>query len=116
MQNSYIPRTINLWIYSKRSFVQKDFIGAIDKAIEKIAKEVEDSFVIIGAPTKSHHVSKLYNSAIIFYRGKIEKIIHKTLLPSYDVFDENRYFTPSPAREVVTIEEINFGISICENI
>ncbi|WAM33939.1 NAD+ synthase [Caldicellulosiruptor morganii] len=95
---------------------QKDFIAAIDRAIDKIAKEVEDSFVIVGAPTKSHHVSKLFNSAIIFHQGKIEKIIHKTLLPSYDVFDENRYFVPSPAREVVTIEGINFGISICEDI
>ncbi|ADQ08094.1 NAD+ synthetase [Caldicellulosiruptor hydrothermalis 108] len=95
---------------------QKDFIEAVDKAIEKIAKEVEDSYVIVGSPTKSHHVSKLFNSAIILYQGKIEKIIHKTLLPSYDVFDENRYFTPSPTREVVTIEGINFGISICEDI
>jgi NAD+ synthase (glutamine-hydrolysing) len=95
---------------------QKDFIDAIDKAIDQIAKEVEDSYVIVGSPTKSHHVSKLFNSAIIFYRGKIEKMIHKTLLPSYDVFDENRYFTPSPTREVVTIEGINFGISICEDI
>lgn len=95
---------------------QKDFIEAVDKAIEEIAKEVDDSFVIVGSPTKSHHVSKLFNSAIIFHQGKIEKIIHKTLLPSYDVFDENRYFIPSPAREVVTIEGINFGISICEDI
>jgi len=95
---------------------QKDFIEAVDKAIEEIAKEVEDSFVIVGSPTKSHHVSKLFNSAIIIHQGKIEKMIHKTLLPSYDVFDENRYFIPSPAREVVTIEGINFGISICEDI
>jgi len=95
---------------------QKDFIEAAYKAIEEIAKEVEDSFVVVGSPTKSHHVSKLFNSAIILHQGKIEKIIHKTLLPSYDVFDENRYFIPSPAREVVTIEGINFGISICEDI
>jgi len=95
---------------------QKDFIDAIDKAIVKIAKEVEDSFVIVGSPTKNHHVSKLFNSAIIFHQGKIAKLIHKTLLPSYDVFDENRYFTPATEREVVTIEGINFGISICEDI
>jgi len=95
---------------------QKDFIDAVEKAIEKIAKVVEDSFVIVGSPTKSHYVSKLFNSAIILHQGKIEKVIHKTLLPSYDVFDENRYFIPSLAREVVTIEGINFGISICEDI
>lgn len=95
---------------------QRDFIEMIDKAIEKIAKEVEDNFVIIGAPTKSHHVSKLFNSAVILNRGKIERIIHKTLLPFYDVFDENRYFIPSPTREIVTIEGINFGITICEDI
>ncbi len=95
---------------------QKDFIEMIDEAIEKIAKEVEDNFVIIGAPIKSHHVSKLFNSAVILNRGKIERIIHKTLLPSYDVFDENRYFIPSPTREIVTIEGINFGITICEDI
>lgn len=95
---------------------QRDFIEMIDKAIEKIAKEVEDNFVIIGAPTKSHHVSKLFNSAVILNRGKIERIIHKTLLPFYDVFDENRYFVPSPTREIITIEGINFGITICEDI
>ena len=95
---------------------QKDFQEAVSRAILEIAQAVEESFVIIGAPTKSSHPQKLHNSAVILHNGKIEKLIHKTLLPSYDVFDENRYFIPSSQREVVEINGIPFGITICEDI
>ncbi|WAM31642.1 NAD+ synthase [Caldicellulosiruptor naganoensis] len=95
---------------------QKDFRQAIEKALLEIANVVEKSYVIIGAPTKSNHPQKLHNSAVILHNGKIEKAIHKTLLPSYDVFDENRYFIPSSCREVVEINKVAFGITICEDI
>lgn len=77
---------------------------------------MEDSYVIVGSLIKSYYVLKFFNSVIIFYWGKIEKMIYKIFLFFYDVFDENRYFILSFIREVVIIEGINFGISICEDI
>lgn len=95
---------------------QKDFINQTSKAILDIAQNVDNSFVIIGAPTNSSHPQKLYNSAIILHGKGIFKVVNKTLLPSYDVFDENRYFIPSNVHEVVEINGIKCGITICEDI
>ena len=46
----------------------------------------------------------LYNAAAIIRKGSVERIVHKSLLPTYDVFDEHRYFTPAAVNEPVSIE------------
>ncbi len=95
---------------------QKHFLKKIEDALVKIAKNVQDNYVIVGAPSRSRHVSKLYNSAVVLHKGKIDKYVHKTLLPTYDVFDESRYFLPASSREIVNIKGMKVGISICEDI
>ena len=62
----------------------------------------------------------LYNAAAILRRGQIESVVHKSLLPTYDVFDEHRYFTPATINNPVSVElngkPWTIGASICEDI
>jgi len=59
---------------------------------------------------------KCYNSAIVAQNGKEIKRAHKALLPTYDVFDDLRYFEPAAELEPITINGISFGVTICEDI
>ena len=67
----------------------RDFIEECYTAIDKIAKICTDIGVIIGSPTinKNPTGKKLYNSAYFLYDGKVQQVFHKTLLPTYDIFD-----------------------------
>ena len=56
-----------------------------------------------------------YNAAAFLSEGKIQAVIHKTLLPTYDVFDEDRYFERSDSVQPVRFRGRTLGISICED-
>lgn len=73
--------------------------------------------IIFGAPrpTMKDTGRGLYNSAFLVYQGKIEFIQHKSLLPTYDVFDEARYFDQAPEIKVFKFKNEVIGISICED-
>ncbi|MGD9131837.1 MAG: NAD+ synthase [Candidatus Bathyarchaeota archaeon] len=64
----------------------------------------------------------LFNAAAIFSRNRLAGVVYKTLLPTYDVFDEDRYFKPSREEEIapvsVTIdgETVRLGVEICEDL
>ena len=58
----------------------------------------------------------LHNSAILFEDGKLLFATHKRLLPTYDVFDESRYFEPGAASRAFTYKGLVLGITICEDI
>ena len=63
---------------------------------------------------------KLYNSAAVCFEGKIQSVIDKILLPSYDVFDEDRYFSSGESPKITSIpcngKNVNIGIQICEDL
>ncbi|MBL4636685.1 MAG: NAD+ synthase [Kofleriaceae bacterium] len=58
----------------------------------------------------------LFNAAACIEDGRVVDIVHKTLLPTYDVFDERRYFTPGAKRKLTTLAGLRIGVSICEDI
>ncbi|ALO15950.1 Glutamine-dependent NAD(+) synthetase [Salinivirga cyanobacteriivorans] len=97
---------------------QKSFIEKSQKAINNILMHVEDIVVIVGAPSINDDPQgkKLYNSAYVLEHGQIKKIVHKTLLPTYDIFDEYRYFEPNEVPEVVEINGHTIAITICEDL
>jgi len=59
---------------------------------------------------------KMYNSAILVRNGKEVGRVHKTLLPTYDVFDDLRYFEPNTEFNCLTLDGVKLGITICEDI
>lgn len=58
----------------------------------------------------------IFNSVIVARHGQVMSVVHKTLLPTYDIFDEFRYFEPNTVFEPVLIDGVSFGFSICEDI
>jgi NAD+ synthase (glutamine-hydrolysing) len=58
---------------------------------------------------------ELYNAAAFLHEGAIRSVVHKTLLPTYDVFDEERYFERAPQSRLVSFQGRTLGISICED-
>ncbi len=58
----------------------------------------------------------LFNSIAWLEQGKIKQIFHKRLLPTYDVFDEHRYFEPGLQINSFTLDNIHIGVTICEDL
>jgi len=97
---------------------QKDFVEEAINTAEHIASHCTDIAAIIGCPTINQNPEgkKLFNSALFLQNGKIEKIINKTLLPTYDIFDEYRYFEPNDIFQVIEINKKKIALTICEDL
>ena len=65
------------------------------------------------APVGARH--PVHNAAALLRAGRVEAMAHKQLLPTYDVFDEDRYFEPGKGATVVEVDGMRFGIVICED-
>ncbi|MCL6523744.1 MAG: NAD+ synthase [Thermoflavifilum sp.] len=96
----------------------EDFIDQCEWAIQQICAHTEDIGVIVGAPSRnpSPQGKRLFNSAYLLYNKQILDVVHKTLLPTYDVFDESRYFEPANSWHVVHFKEKRIALTICEDI
>lgn len=95
-----------------------DFTDALDKYLEKIVQASKDIAVIVGTPKmnpKGRHL-KLCNSAAIIHNQTLIGLQDKSLLPTYDVFDELRYFEPAVKTFVWNLCGKNIGVTICEDI
>ena len=107
--------------YPPRDLLERDwFIKKIQLAISKItkiSKEYPQTGIIIGAPlpTIKQTGRGLYNSALMIYQGRILIKQNKTLLPTYDVFDEARYFDVANKINIVPFKDEKLGITICED-
>lgn len=105
--------------YPARDFVEfNDFIEQCYQSIEKIKKAADSIGVLIGSPAKNPQEKgkDLFNAAFFLYDQKIIAEVHKTLLPTYDVFDENRYFESADSWKVVLFKGKKLAITICEDI
>ncbi len=105
--------------YPPRDFLEfDDFIHQADKAIQKLAAEAHDIAIVVGGPRKNPVIEgkDLYNSAFFLADGKVQFIQNKTLLPTYDIFDEYRYFEPASEFGVVTFKGKRIALTICEDI
>jgi len=105
--------------YPARDFVEfDDFIAKCYESIEQIKAAADTIGVLIGSPARNPNKKgkDLFNAAFFLYEQKVIAEIHKTLLPTYDVFDENRYFEPADDWKVVPFKGKKLAITICEDI
>jgi NAD+ synthase (glutamine-hydrolysing) len=96
-----------------------DFVKHSWEVLKSLATELEElPPVLVGLvePNPSAVGRPLFNSAALLSSGRVERTFHKTLLPTYDVFDEDRYFEPAREPQILEISGKVFGISICEDI
>lgn len=95
------------------------FIDAVEAAIEHIHRHIPAGLgVIVGAPVRNPDPigKKLLNAAVLLERGVPARITAKMLLPTYDVYDEYRYFEPATHQDVVTFRGLRLGVHICEDM
>lgn len=105
--------------YPPRDFVEfEDFIRRCRAAVEKIAAHSTKTGIIVGSPVRNpvKEGKDLFNAALLLYEGKVVAEVHKTLLPTYDVFDEYRYFEPAYEWKCVPFKGKKLAITICEDI
>jgi NAD+ synthase (glutamine-hydrolysing) len=95
-----------------------DFIEKCDQTVQEIAKECTGIAAIVGTPTinKRPEGKKLFNSALLLSEGEVIFSVNKALLPTYDIFDEYRYFEPEIKFSVFLFKGLRLAITICEDL
>ncbi|MBI1851215.1 MAG: NAD+ synthase [Planctomycetes bacterium] len=104
--------------YPPRDLVEKpSFIAANEHALRDVAALATDVAIVIGfiERNESGAGKRLFNSVAVCERGRVAAVARKSLLPTYDVFDEGRHFEPATTASVVTIAGKRVGLSICED-
>ncbi|TKC01809.1 NAD+ synthase [Pedobacter cryotolerans] len=105
--------------YPPRDFLEfEDFISQCDAAAHEIAKHCAEIACIVGLPIKNPILAgkDLYNAAYFIENGEIKAITKKALLPTYDVFDEYRYFEPNTAFQCIDFKGKRIALTICEDL
>lgn len=85
---------------------------------EEIVEHTGKTALVFGTITPNNKATgrPCYNSAIVAQNGKQIQQVHKSLLPTYDVYDELRYFEPATEQNPVEIDGVSFGVTVCEDI
>ncbi len=95
-----------------------DFIEKCNRTVDEIACFCKGIAAIVGTPVYNTRPEgkKLHNSALILSEGKIIFSANKSLLPTYDIFDEYRYFEPEREFSTFRFKGINIALTICEDL
>jgi len=105
--------------YPPRDFLEfHDFIEQCYATVDRIREHADTIGVLIGSPARNGRKEgkDLFNAAFFLYEKEIRAEIHKTLLPTYDVFDENRYFEPAFSWKCIPFKGKMLAVTICEDI
>jgi len=105
--------------YPPRDFLEfKDFVNKCYDSIEQIKQHADTIAVLVGSPARNSVLEgkDLFNAAFFLYEKEVKAEVHKTLLPTYDVFDEYRYFEPASEWKVVEFKGKKLAVTICEDI
>lgn len=97
---------------------KKEFIAKADDAVAEISKHCHGIAALVGAPRINQHErgKKLFNSALFLADGEIKSSHNKTLLPTYDIFDEYRHFEPNREFSLVEYKGEKIAVTICEDL
>ena len=99
--------------YPPRDFLEfDDFINLSETAIQRLTEASKDIAIVVGSPSRNPRPEgkDLFNSVYFLYGGRVKHVQHKTLLPTYDIFDEYRYFEPADSWEVVQFKGKKIGL------
>ena len=105
--------------YPPRDFLEfHDFINQSYAAIDLVKQHADTIGVLVGGPARNplKEGKELFNAVFFLHEKEIKAEVHKTLLPTYDVFDENRYFEPAFEWKVIPFKGKKLAVTICEAI
>ncbi|MCC3407401.1 MAG: NAD+ synthase [Microcoleus sp. PH2017_10_PVI_O_A] len=121
--NLLLTPELSLLGYPPRDLLMDaSFIAAASAQLQQLARALPPELaVIVGTPILNIEGVKLggkslFNSAVLLQNGAVQQVFHKRLLPTYDVFDEDRYFEPGKSSRYFTIGELKIGVTICEDL
>ncbi len=106
----YLPRDL---------LMSSGFVRRGCQVLTRLATELRNAppmLVGVAIPNPSDLGRPLFNSAVLLHDGEVGPAFHKTLLPTYDVFDEDRYFEPAPEPQILDFKGCRLGVSICEDV
>ncbi len=97
---------------------KRHFVPDVEASMRAIAEAVGDVPALVGTveANPGGKGRNFYNSAAFCHRGKVVSVARKCLLPTYDVFDEDRYFEPAAQPTVIVHGGVRIGVTICEDI
>ena len=97
---------------------KKEFIEKAEDAVSIIAKRCVGIAAVIGAPriNEKERGKTLFNAAFFLADGAVQSIHNKTLLPTYDIFDEYRHFEPNRDFQIVEYKNERIALTICEDL
>ncbi len=104
--------------YPPRDLLERPyFIEQNSAALDEVAKKVKGISAVVGFVEKNPSEGKpLYNACAFIEDGEISHVTYKSLLPTYDVFDEDRYFEPAAGGAPVKFGSTKVALTICEDI
>ena len=96
----------------------REFVDQCEDLVREIADQCHDIAAIVGGPrvNPDQQGKRLLNAAFFLYQGKVQYIQDKTLLPTYDIFDEYRYFEPNETFDVVHFKGKKIALTVCEDL
>lgn len=98
------------------------FVEAMNITLQQLARDLPPNLTVLVGTVEANSQADiaggkpLYNSIALLQEGEVKQIFHKRLLPTYDVFDENRYFEPGLQANYFTLDEVKIGVTICEDL
>jgi NAD+ synthase (glutamine-hydrolysing) len=104
--------------YPPRDLLEKpDFVARNQQVIDEIAQAVPQITIVCGfvSPAKVETGKSVMNSAAVLRDGAVQFVQSKMLLPTYDVFDESRYFDPARSQKLLPAGSKQFALTICED-
>ncbi|HLK07836.1 MAG TPA: NAD+ synthase [Candidatus Angelobacter sp.] len=104
--------------YPPRDLLEKPaFVERNQKVINEIARAVPQITIVCGfvSPAKVETGKSVMNSAAVLRQGAVQFVQSKMLLPTYDVFDEMRYFDPAESQKLLPLAGKEFALTICED-
>jgi len=98
------------------------FVESMAKVLDKLAQDLPPNLAVLVGTSEPNTKAAvtggkpLFNSIVLLEKGKIQQIFHKRLLPTYDVFDEHRYFEPGLEPNSFNLDNLCIGVTICEDL
>lgn len=102
--------------------MQPAFVAEMATTLAQLAQEIPAQLaVLVGSVVPNQQApytggKPLFNSTALLHNGRVEQLFHKRLLPTYDVFDDDRYFEPGSESSHFTLEGVRVGVTICEDL
>jgi NAD+ synthase (glutamine-hydrolysing) len=98
------------------------FVAAIDVTLRQLARDLPPNLAVLVGTVEENLKAQitggksLFNSIALLEQGQVQQVFHKRLLPTYDVFDERRYFEPGLQANYFTLDNVDIGVTICEDL